>query len=161
MSDSLRFATERGEVTVAVAAIGPEPDAAGMRVMVELSAADLQRAYDLGAFDLPATIPGGDVPGIDGSKPVLLELRLVDDADALLASSSREPGVLLGDMIGRSQAGGSHPHLVNEFVSALRDDRDPWPNAVQSANWTCVGICAHESTKKGGELVRLPDFTLG
>jgi predicted dehydrogenase len=56
--------------------------------------------------------------------------------------------------------GGSHPHLVNEFVSALIEDRDPWPNAVTSANWTCVGICAHESTTKGGEIVRLPDFTL-
>ena len=57
--------------------------------------------------------------------------------------------------------GGSHPHLVNEFVSALRDNRDPWPNAVQSANWTCVGILAHESALKGGEVIRMPDFTLG
>jgi predicted dehydrogenase len=56
--------------------------------------------------------------------------------------------------------GGSHPHLVNEFLSALRQDRDPWPNAVQSANWTCVGICAHQSALKGGEIVRLPAFTL-
>ena len=56
--------------------------------------------------------------------------------------------------------GGSHPHLVNEFVTALVEDRDPWPNAVTSANWTCVGICAHESATKGGEIVRLPDFTL-
>ncbi len=56
--------------------------------------------------------------------------------------------------------GGSHPHLVHEFVSALVDDRDPFPNAVQSANWTCVGICAHESALKGGEIVHLPEFTL-
>lgn len=56
--------------------------------------------------------------------------------------------------------GGSHPHLVNEFVSALTSNRDPWPNAVQSANWTCVGICAHQSAEKGGEIVRLPEFTL-
>src|SRR6185295_11070416 len=41
--------------------------------------------------------------------------------------------------------GGSHPHLVHEFVSALVDGREPYPNAVQSANWTCVGLCAHES----------------
>jgi len=54
--------------------------------------------------------------------------------------------------------GGSHPHLVHEFVSALVEGRDPFPNAVQSANWTCVGICAHESALKGGQLVRLPDF---
>ncbi len=56
--------------------------------------------------------------------------------------------------------GGSHPHLVNEFISAIRDARDPKPNAVTSANWTCVGICAHESAMKGGEIVRLPEFTL-
>lgn len=56
--------------------------------------------------------------------------------------------------------GGSHPHMVHEFVSALAEDREPWPNAVQSANWTCVGICAHESAQQGGQLVRLPDFTL-
>jgi predicted dehydrogenase len=55
--------------------------------------------------------------------------------------------------------GGSHPHLVNEFLNALNEDRDPWPNAVQSANWTCVGLCAHESAKKGGEIVYLPEFT--
>ncbi len=56
--------------------------------------------------------------------------------------------------------GGSHPHLVHEFVSALRENRDPRPNAVTSANWTCVGICAHESAPQGGAIVRLPDFTL-
>ncbi|MEM9828876.1 MAG: Gfo/Idh/MocA family oxidoreductase [Planctomycetota bacterium] len=54
--------------------------------------------------------------------------------------------------------GGSHPHLVNEMVSAVRDDRDPWPNAVTSANWTCVGLCAHESAMNGGQIVKLPEF---
>jgi predicted dehydrogenase len=56
--------------------------------------------------------------------------------------------------------GGSHPHLVHEFLSALVENRDPYPNAVQSANWTCVGILAHESAMKGGEIMRLPEFTL-
>jgi predicted dehydrogenase len=56
--------------------------------------------------------------------------------------------------------GGSHPHMVNEFLTALSKNRDPWPNAVQSANWTCVGICAHQSALKGGEIVKLPEFTL-
>jgi predicted dehydrogenase len=56
--------------------------------------------------------------------------------------------------------GGSHPHLVNEFVSALVQKRDPYPNAVQSANWTCVGLCAHQSALKGGQIVKLPAFTV-
>jgi predicted dehydrogenase len=55
--------------------------------------------------------------------------------------------------------GGSHPHLVHEFVSALAEDREPYPNAAQSANWTCVGILAHESALAGGAIVPLPDFT--
>ena len=55
--------------------------------------------------------------------------------------------------------GGSHPHLANEFISALVADRDPFPNAKQSANWTCVGLCAHESALKGGAIVKLPSFT--
>jgi predicted dehydrogenase len=56
--------------------------------------------------------------------------------------------------------GGSHPHLAHEFITALIEDRDPFPNAKQSANWTCVGLCAHQSALKGGQIVKLPDFTL-
>ncbi|MBK1438711.1 Gfo/Idh/MocA family oxidoreductase [Parapedobacter sp. ISTM3] len=56
--------------------------------------------------------------------------------------------------------GGSHPHLVHEFVSALVEGRQPFPNVRQSANITCVGILAHESALKGGEIIRLPEFTL-
>ncbi|MDC6389413.1 Gfo/Idh/MocA family oxidoreductase [Maribacter sp. PR1] len=55
--------------------------------------------------------------------------------------------------------GGSHPHLVHEFVEALVEGRAPYPNAKQSANITCVGILAHESAQKGGEIIKLPEFT--
>jgi len=54
--------------------------------------------------------------------------------------------------------GGSHPHLAHEFITALADARDPFPNAAQSAYWTSVGILAHQSALRGGELRRLPDF---
>lgn len=54
--------------------------------------------------------------------------------------------------------GGSHPHLVHEFLSALIENRDPFPNAAQSANWTSVGILAHESALQGGKLIKVPDF---
>ncbi|MGH2622990.1 MAG: hypothetical protein ACRDE7_04925, partial [Sphingobacterium sp.] len=55
--------------------------------------------------------------------------------------------------------GGSHPHLVHEFIDALKTGRSPFPNARQSANITCVGILAHESAVKGGEIINLPSFT--
>jgi predicted dehydrogenase len=54
--------------------------------------------------------------------------------------------------------GGSHPHLAHEFISALIEDREPFPNAWQSANWTSVGILAHESAMQGGAIIKLPDF---
>ena len=56
--------------------------------------------------------------------------------------------------------GGSHPHLVHQFVSMLKSSVDAYPNAIESANITCVGILAHESALKGGEKIDLPAFTL-
>jgi len=55
--------------------------------------------------------------------------------------------------------GGSHPHLVHEFLHALIENKQPYPNATQSANITCVGILAHQSATLGGKIIALPDFT--
>lgn len=52
--------------------------------------------------------------------------------------------------------GGSHPHLVNAFVKAIRGEREAFPDAPVSANWTMVGLCAHESAMKGGDRVEIP-----
>jgi len=54
--------------------------------------------------------------------------------------------------------GGSHPHLVHNFLAAVRGDRPAFPDAPTSANWTLVGICAHESALKGGEQVAIPAY---
>jgi predicted dehydrogenase len=54
--------------------------------------------------------------------------------------------------------GGSHPHLVHEFVSSIAEGRPSFPDVFQSLNWTCAGICAHESAMQGGRIVPLPDF---
>ncbi|WP_395090447.1 Gfo/Idh/MocA family protein [Armatimonas sp.] len=54
--------------------------------------------------------------------------------------------------------GGSHPHLAHEFVRSIIEEREPFPNAIQSANYTATGICAHESALRGGERIFLPNF---
>jgi len=54
--------------------------------------------------------------------------------------------------------GGSHPHLAHNFLMAVLGQKAALPDAVTSANWTCVGLCAHESAMKGGERVMLPTF---
>ena len=54
--------------------------------------------------------------------------------------------------------GGSHPHLAHNFLMAVLGKQPAFPDAPTSANWTCVGICAHESATKGGARVDLPTF---
>jgi hypothetical protein len=54
---------------------------------------------------------------------------------------------------------GSHPHLVNEFISSIVEDRAPWINAITAANWTAAGICAHESAMSGGREIDVPDYS--
>jgi predicted dehydrogenase len=55
--------------------------------------------------------------------------------------------------------GGSHPHLVHEFISSILEGRDPYPNARQAANITCSGILSHQSAMEGGKHIRLPEWT--
>ncbi|WP_116953617.1 Gfo/Idh/MocA family protein [Jiangella endophytica] len=55
--------------------------------------------------------------------------------------------------------GGSHPHLAHEFVRSILEGRAPAIDEVTAANWTSVGICAHESAMNGGARVTIPDYT--
>jgi len=52
--------------------------------------------------------------------------------------------------------GGSHPHLTHEFVRAIVEKKASSIDAERAANWTMVGICAHESAMKGGIRVEIP-----
>ena len=54
--------------------------------------------------------------------------------------------------------GGSHPHLVHEFVRSIVEGRPPAIDAVTAAHWTAPGICAHESALQDGEAVTIPAF---
>ena len=54
--------------------------------------------------------------------------------------------------------GGSHPHLVHNWLLAILGERPALPDAATSANWTMVGICAHQSAMKDGEREQLPRF---
>ena len=55
--------------------------------------------------------------------------------------------------------GGSHPHLVHEFISSIFENRPPAIDAITAANWTATGICAHESALRNGQAIPIPHFT--
>ncbi len=138
---------------------------------------DVARQYRE-SFDVFGTKQTFEWPLIEGEEPVLhtakkpepeipQRVKVPDYAHRLPAEIRQftQAGVYNADeqqhlsFIQGAGHGGSHPHLAHEFISALLEDRAPYPNAVQSANWTCVGLCAHQSALEGGALVKLPAFT--
>jgi predicted dehydrogenase len=108
----------------------------------------------------------GEVP--DGGRGRDVDVHAVvppDRADLLPAEIAAftmpvtltEPG--LAPVRVESWHGGSHPHLVHEFVTSIASGRAPLVDARTAAAWTAPGICAHESALNGGQPVDVPDFT--
>lgn len=92
------------------------------------------------------------------------ELDLPDDDDLLpepLRPWTRNIALRSDEHLSVIQGGshgGSHPHLVNEFVSSIVEEREPAINALTSGRWAAAGIAAHKSAMSGGAEVRVPSF---
>ena len=56
--------------------------------------------------------------------------------------------------------GGSHGYLMNEFVTAILQNRKPLVDIAQALNMTVAGIVAHQSALKDGELRKIPQFKI-
>ncbi|NLE57253.1 MAG: Gfo/Idh/MocA family oxidoreductase [Planctomycetes bacterium] len=56
--------------------------------------------------------------------------------------------------------GASHGPLMNEFITAILEDRKPLVDVAQALNMTVGGIVAHQSAMKDGELLKIPQYKL-
>jgi predicted dehydrogenase len=56
---------------------------------------------------------------------------------------------------------GSHPFLTHEFIDALLSERRPTIDVYEAVAYTAPGIVAHQSSLRGGELLKIPDFGRG
>lgn len=54
--------------------------------------------------------------------------------------------------------GGSHPYLVHEFVSSVAEQRKPAISIDHASTYMAMGVAAHKSAQKDGELVKVEDF---
>jgi hypothetical protein len=63
------------------------------------------------------------------------------------------PGVAAGGH------GGSHGYLMDEFVTAILQNRQPLVDVAAALNMTVAGVVAHQSALKDGELLKIPQFT--
>lgn len=53
---------------------------------------------------------------------------------------------------------GSHQFLTDDFVRAVVSGRQPFINVWESAKYNAPGIIAHESSRREGEWLAVPDF---
>ncbi len=53
---------------------------------------------------------------------------------------------------------GSHKLLVDDFLRAVRENKQPVLNAWKAARYTVPGLVAIESLKQGGIPLDVPDF---
>ena len=49
---------------------------------------------------------------------------------------------------------------MDEFVTAILQDRKPLVDVVMALNLTVSGIVAHQSAMKNGELLKIPQYKL-
>ena len=73
------------------------------------------------------------------------------------AVKTQRPGLPPG--VAPGGHGGSHGYLMNEFVSAILEDRRPLVDVAQALNMTVAGIVAHQSALKNGELLKIPAYS--
>ncbi len=92
-------------------------------------------------------------------------LYVPDYADRLPPEIARFTGAVALDARGEHPSvmhggghGGSHPHLVHEFVRSILERRPSRIDELRAADYCAPGICAHESALHGGESVEIPSF---
>ena len=56
---------------------------------------------------------------------------------------------------------GSHPFLTHEFIDAVLSERRPTVDVYEAVAYTAPGIVAHQSSLKGGDQLKIPDFGRG
>jgi predicted dehydrogenase len=96
---------------------------------------------------------GGEMGRIRGQKGSFyekyqgLEKNLPDQVRPPLPSSVEEGG-----------HGGSQGRLMDEFITAILQDRKPLVDVAVALNMTVAGIVAHASAMKNGELMKIPQY---
>jgi predicted dehydrogenase len=113
----------------------------------------------------PLIFDMGDDVDEKRQRHIAVEQREAPDAAARLPAAIRpftQRGVYTSEehlsMAQGGGHGGSHPHLVHEFVRSVVEGRRSAVQAGVAADWTAAGIAAHESAMHGGAAVTVPSF---
>lgn len=72
--------------------------------------------------------------------------------------NTRKPALPAG--VDSGGHGGSHGHLMNNFVEAILKDEHPLVNVACALNTTMCGVVCHQSVLKDGELMKIPQYKM-
>jgi len=101
---------------------------------------------------------GAEAGRVRGQKGSMYGMQYDGIADISAVSLDKPP---LPPTVGAGGHGGSHGYLMNEFVTAILEERKPLVDIAWSLNMTVAGIVAHESALKDGELLKIPQYAFG
>ncbi|QDT11744.1 Gfo/Idh/MocA family protein [Planctomycetes bacterium K23_9] len=98
---------------------------------------------------------GGEIGRVRGERGSMIGMKYQGLEKSLpnLQRPSLPPGVKPGGH------GGSHGYLGNEFVMSILENRQPLVGIKQALDMTVAGVVAHQSALKGGELLKIPQYT--
>lgn len=97
----------------------------------------------------------GEIGGYDGTYTGCEPgNRIVKKLGSQVLKYALPPGVAGGGH------GGSHGYLCDDFVDAILRGRKPCVDVIDALNMTVPGYYAHLSAMKGGETMKIPQYTL-
>lgn len=100
---------------------------------------------------------GGETGRVRGQKGSMIGMNYDGLADISGIELAKPP---LPPTVDPGGHGGSHGYLGNEFIHSILEERKPLIDIIAAIKLTVCGILAHESATKGGELLKIPQFTL-
>jgi predicted dehydrogenase len=99
-------------------------------------------------------VPGSETGRVYGQRGYMVGMSYTGQAPKL-PDLERPP---LPPSVEPGGHGGSHGHLMNEFVAAIIEDKKPLVDITVALNLTVPGIVAHQSALKNGEHLKIPQF---
>jgi predicted dehydrogenase len=107
------------------------------------------------SWDTPGA--GGEMGRIRGQKGSVYGTFKTEGENKPAKEYKRPP---LPPKVDAGGHGGSHGYLMNEFVTAILENRKPLVDVGQALSMTVGGIMAHQSALKDGELLKIPQYKL-
>jgi predicted dehydrogenase len=93
----------------------------------------------------------GRLRGTDGWYDITYEGRMEELPDLTRPA--------IPDGVPEGGHGGSHGRLMQEFIYSIIEDRKPLVDIATALNITIPGIVAHQSAMKGGEWMKIPQYS--